>query len=435
MNLLWLWRKELAYLILFIIIAAVLSYFVGYFMHMLVLILISALIHQALLVSKLEAWLGRGAPGKVPVGSGIWGDIFYHFFRIKKAEKKRKKTLGGIIDKFRKSTDVLPDAAIVIGQNDEIEWSNKLAKLVLGIKKSDRGQRVDNLIRSPEFSSFLKNSDNKKRTFSMLSPVDANIILQFKMVEYGVSQRLIIAQDITQQRNMELMRKNFVDNVSHELRTPLTVLKGYLETLHDMDDGHSKMLTQSIDQMNGQTERMQYLVDDLLLLARLETKKNKNECINVPELIRKICLESNIIGSNQNRIHLNIETETCIHGVEHDLRSAFTNLIINALKYSKQNKDIQVFWKSHEGRMIFDVVDSGEGISESEIPKITKRFYRVDVKRSKKMSGTGLGLAIVKHVLLGHHARLEITSKLGEGSRFRCVFPQSTICEDADDNA
>ena len=385
------------------------------------------MVYQATQIAKLENWLGRNAPGKVPQGFGVWGDIYYHFFRIKKAEKKRKKTLGGIIDKFRRSTDVLPDAAIVVARNGEIEWSNKLAKLVLGIKKSDRGQRIDNLIRSPEFALFLQASKGKK-SCSMLSPVDANIILQLKMVEYGISQRLIIAQDVTQQRNMEVMRKNFVDNVSHELRTPLTVLKGYLETLDDMDDGHSAMLTRSIEQMNGQTERMQTLVDDLLLLARLETKRNNSKCVNVAELITNICLDSNVIGKNKNRVHLSIESTARLLGVEDDLRSAFSNLIVNALKYSEQDKDVHVIWKKQGDQVVFDVVDLGEGIAVNEIPKITKRFYRVDVKRAKKMSGTGLGLAIVKHVLLGHQAKLEITSKLGKGSRFRCVFSDAQIC-------
>jgi len=427
MKLLWLWRKELVYLALFCIIATVLSYFFGYFLHMLVIILIGALVYQAVLVSKLEAWLGHGARGKVPVASGVWGDVYYHFFRIKKAEKKRKKTLGGIIDKFRKSTDVLPDAAIVVGKNDEIEWANKLAKLVLGIKKSDRGQRIDNLIRAPEFAVFLKSGDEKS-TLTIVSPFDSNILLLFKIVNYGVNQRLIIARDVTQQKNMEMMRKNFVDNVSHELRTPLTVLRGYLETLHDMDDGHSALLTQSIVQMNGQTDRMQYLVDDLLLLARLETKKNNNKCVDVAELIRKICVESNIIENNRNRIHLSIETDTKVYGVEQDLRSAFTNLIVNALNYSTEDKPVSVIWSKVADRVMFDVVDEGEGLAENEIPRITERFYRVDVKRSKKMSGTGLGLAIVKHVLLGHKAHLKITSKQGKGSRFSCIFPASTIC-------
>ncbi len=427
MTVLWLWRRELSYLLLFITIAAVLSYFIGYFMHMVVLILSIAIIWQAILLSQLERWLSRGAGGKVPTASGIWGDIYYHFFRIKKLEKKRKKTLGKIIEQFRKSTDVLPDAAVVLGINDEIEWSNKLAKLVLGIKKTDRGQRIDNLIRAPEFVELLKSRDEKK-TLTIPSPLDRAIILQFRVVSYGVGQHLVIAHDVTQQKNMEAMRKNFVDNVSHELRTPLTVLKGYLETLQEMDESQSAMLSNSLGQMLAQTERMEHLVNDLLLLARLETQKKKNECVNVPLLIKNICQESREIENNNQRIELKLETDCNIYGEEQDLQSAFTNLLMNALKYSPDDAPVQVVWKKTSGAVILEVIDQGEGIAEKEIPRITERFYRVDAKRSKKLSGTGLGLAIVKHVLMRHDASLEIKSTIGKGSRFSCAFPASRSC-------
>ena len=423
----WLWRREITYLSLFTVIAAILSYFIGYFIHMLVMILAFVIIRQVILLSRLERWLSRGAGGKVPTASGVWGDIYYHFYRIKKNEKNRKKKLGKIIDQFRKSTDVLPDAAVVLGDYDEIEWANKRAKPVLGIKKSDRGQRIDNLIRSPEFVAFLKSKDGKQK-LTLPSPIDSKIILQFRIVSYGLSQHLVIAHDVTQQKNMELMRKNFVDNISHELRTPITVLKGYLETLQDLDDSQSVMLTNALAQMNVQAGRMQYLVDDLLLLARLETQKKKTKCVDVPLLIKKICQENNAVEKYGERIELNLESDCNIVGEEQDLRSAFTNLLINALKYSADDMPVKVIWKKTTENMIFDVIDQGEGIAAADISRVTERFYRVDAKRTANIRGTGLGLAIVKHVLIRHGAKLEIISKLGKGSRFRCVFPGSRIC-------
>lgn len=427
MSGLWLLRKEILSIALFITVAAVLSHFTGYFIYMVVLILSATLVRQMVLLSRLERWLSRGAGGKVPTATGLIGDIYYHFYRIKKNEKSRKKKLGKIIDQFRKSTDVLPDAAVVLGNYDEIEWSNKLAKTILGIKKSDKGQRIDNLIRTPEFASLLKCKD-EKQALIMPSPVDSQIILQYRLVSYADGRHLIIAHDVTQQKNMELMRKTFVDNVSHELRTPLTVLKGYLETLQDMDDEHSDMLTQSFNQMYAQTERMQYLVDDLLLLARLETQKKQMECVDAGSLIRGICLEGIAIGKSQQRIELNIESDCNILGEEHDLRSAFTNILINALKYSTDDSPVKVVWRKSELGLIYEVIDQGEGIAQANISRLTERFYRIDVRRSKKLSGTGLGLAIVKHVLMRHEARLEVTSKLGKGSRFRCIFPNSLVC-------
>lgn len=418
-----LWLKEISYIFLFVVIAAILSHFIGYFMPMVILILIYTLVRQAILLHHFEQWLSKGAnSATAKIKTGVWGNIYYHFYRIKQKEKKRKKTLGTIIEQFRKSTDVLPDAAIVIGDHDEIEWSNKSAKLVLGVKKSDKGQRIYNLIRSPEFIDFLK-SKNKKNSLTLPSPVNEKIILQYKIVAYANSKHLVIAHDVTQQQLMELMRKNFVDNISHELRTPLTVLKGYLETLQDMDNSHSAILASSLQKMDAQTDRMQYLVDDLLLLARLETKKTKVSCVNVAQLIKQICLER-----EQQRIKIDIDIELTILGEEQDLRSAFSNLINNALKYSESQSLVKVSWKRIGDKVIFEVADHGEGIAEKDIPRVTERFFRADIKRSKKLSGTGLGLAIVKHVLIRHDATLKITSQVGKGSQFKCIFPSSRHC-------
>ncbi len=395
---------------------------------MVVLILFFVLSRQAYLLYLLESWLRQGGGGKSPNQRvGVWGDIYYHFYRIKQKEKERKKTLGRIIDQFRKSTDVLPDAAVVLGAHDEIEWSNKLAKHVLGIKKSDKGQRIDNLIRAPEFVEFLKYR-NKKSSLILTSPIDDSIILQFKIVAYSDGQHLVVAHDVTQQKMMEAMRKNFVDNVSHELRTPLTVLKGYLETLQEIEGSESVLLANSLKQMNAQTERMQYLVDDLLLLARLETKKKKIECVDVSNLIQVICQEKRSIGKQHKRLELKIEPGICLSGEEQDLRSAFSNLIGNALKYSAENTKVKVIWRKLKKEVIFEVIDQGEGIAAADIPRVTERFFRAEVKRSKKLSGTGLGLAIVKHVLIRHDAKLQINSVVGKGSCFRCVFTADKIC-------
>ncbi len=428
----WFWRRELTFLFIAIALAAIISHFVGFFAHMLVLILVFALIHQAKIITGLENWLSHGARGKVPTSYGIWGDIYYHLFRIRKKDKQRKKKLGAIIDQFRKSTNVLPDAAVVIGKHDEIEWSNKLSRQVLGIKKSDKGQRIDNLIRSPEFVNFLKSNEEKK-TLTLTSPINSAIILKYRKVSYGLSQQLIIAHDVTQQINMEDMRKTFVDNISHELRTPLTVLKGYIETLQDEDENYSALLKNSLSKMNDQTARMQYLVDDLLLLAHLETQQLTKKSVDIVHMIRDICLESEI-AQNSQRIELNLESDNQIYGEERDLRSAFSNLLINALKYSADDSPVIVVWKQTSYGMIFDVIDQGEGIAYTEIPRVTERFYRSNVRRKKKLSGTGLGLAIVKHVLIRHDAKLEITSQLGKGSQFRCIFPNSCLISASSDN-
>ncbi|MDD1621694.1 MAG: phosphate regulon sensor histidine kinase PhoR [Methylococcaceae bacterium] len=421
------WQREINSVIALLALALPLGYFTGHLSLILLVIVTFLLIRQTLHINALEHWLARGAFGDQREQKGIWGDIYYHIWKIKKTEKKRKKKLSRMIDRFRTSTDALPDAAVVLGSYGEIEWTNKAAREVLGLKKTDKGQRIPNLIRTPLFIQYLKSNDYRQK-ISIPSPVNENIILQISIVPYGAGLRLLLAQDITHLKNIERMRTDFVANVSHELRTPLTVLKGYLETLQEMDNVPN-IYFRSFENMATQTERMQLLIDDLLLLARLETKAKISEPVAVPDLLKQICQESDLLEKDERRVELSINTDAHLQGDEEELRSAFTNLVVNALKYSPADKPVKVCWHSLEnGGVCLDVEDFGEGISPADIPRITERFYRVEVKRNRKINGTGLGLAIVKHVLVRHDAKLEITSQLGKGSRFRCLFPAKRLC-------
>ena len=421
------WQKEITTTLLLFLATAIIGGFTGHFLILLLLLMLTIIINQVKQINRFERWIRTGGRGKYPKVKGIWEEIYYHVYRIRKNQKIRKKKLSRMINQFRRSTEALPDAAVVLGVNDEIDWANKAARQVFGLKMSDKGQRIPNLIRFPEFIRYLK-AENYKESVVVPSPIDNRIILEIRIVPYGAGLRLLLAQDITQLKKMERMRKDFVANVSHELRTPLTVLKGYLETLQDMYDGQSPLLTSSFQQMQGQTERMQHLVDDLLLLTRLETQQKKTECVDVPSLLHQVCTEGDTLGNAAGRIQLTVETNANIVGEEQELRSAFSNLVTNALKYSPDNLPILVRWYRTKESVILDITDQGEGISKADIPRVTERFYRVETKRSKKVNGTGLGLAIVKHVLMRHDADLSITSELGKGSCFSCLFPVNRIC-------
>jgi len=422
------WQKEIKTILLFFLMISVVGSFTGLFWPLIFLLLIAIIARQVVQISRFEAWISRGDSKKYPSSVGIWEDLYYHVYRIKKNEKRRKKKLSLMIDQFRQSTEALPDAAVVLGINNEIDWSNKAARKVFGLQASDKGQRIPNLIRYPEFIRYLK-ANNYQSSVVIPSPVDSNITLEVRIVPYGAGLRLLLAQDITQLKKMERTRKDFVANVSHELRTPLTVLKGYLETLQDLDDGQSPLLTNSFLQMQGQTERMQHLVDDLLLLTRLETQQKKLHCVDIPALLSQICKEGDDLESATRRIELTLESSAHIMGDEQELRSAFTNLLGNALKYSPEDTLVKLHWYQDANSVVLAITDMGEGISKTDIPRVTERFYRSEVKRAKKVNGTGLGLAIVKHVLMRHDAQLKIKSELGKGSCFSCHFPLSIICE------
>ncbi len=433
------WQKEIITGLLLFLAVSIAGGLTGLFMPLALVLMLGMLMRQLFQINRFEKWIRTGGRAKYPKTSGVWEEIYYHVYRIKKNEKKRKKKLGKMVDQFRQSTEALPDAAVVLGSNDEIEWANKAAREVFGLQQSDKGQRIPNLIRFPEFIRYLK-SGNYSEPVILPSPVNHRITLAVRIITYGAGLRLLLAQDVTQLKKMERMRKDFVANVSHELRTPLTVLKGYLETLQDMDDGESPLLTTSFQQMQGQTERMQHLVDDLLLLTRLETQQKKTECVNIPALLSQICKEAETVhnkastpdlplaGNIPARIELSMETDVHITGEEQELRSAFTNLLGNALKYSPEDSVVKVRWYRSNDSIVLDVEDHGEGIAAADIPRVTERFYRSEVKRNKKVGGTGLGLAIVKHVLMRHDAKLSIASELGKGSRFSCHFPVKRVC-------
>jgi len=422
------WEKEIKTILLFLLMITIIGSITGLFWPLMFLLLMAIIARQVVQISRFEAWISRGASKKYPSSIGIWQDLYYHVYRIKKNEKRRKKKLSQMIDQFRQSTEALPDAAVVLGINNEIDWTNKAARKVFGLHASDKGQRIPNLIRYPEFIRYLK-ANNYQSSVVIPSPVNSNIILEVRIVPYGAGLRLLLAQDITQLKKMERTRKDFVANVSHELRTPLTVLKGYLETLQDLDDGQSPLLTNSFLQMQGQTERMQHLVDDLLLLTRLETQQKKLHCVDIPALLSQICKEGDDLESATRRIELTLESSAHIMGEEQELRSAFTNLLGNALKYSPEDTLVKLHWYQDANSVVLAITDMGEGISKTDIPRVTERFYRSEVKRAKKVNGTGLGLAIVKHVLMRHDAQLKIKSELGKGSCFSCHFPLSIICE------
>ena len=336
------WQREIN-LLLALLPPALL---IGYLSHQLSLTLLAVtlflLIKQTLQINQLEKWLSRGAFGDKHNQKGIWRDIYYHLWKIRKIDKKRKKKLSKMIERFRTSTDALPDAAVVLGGYGEIEWINKAARDILGLKKTDKGQRIPNLVRNPQFIQFLKSNDYTQK-ISIPSPVNDNTILQISIVPYGAGLRLLLAQDITHLKNIERMRTDFVANVSHELRTPLTVLKGYLETLQEMDDVPD-LYFRSFQNMSTQTERMQLLIDDLLLLVRLETKIKKSECVQIPELLKQICQESDLLEKDERRVELTLNTDVNLSGDEEELRSAFTNLLFNSLKYSPGDKPFKVSW-------------------------------------------------------------------------------------------
>ena len=387
---------------------------------------------------RLERWYYRRKKTEPPNAAGIWGEAFEHIYQLQRSNRQRKKKLATILSRFKESTAAMPDATVVLTEDDHIEWFNKAAKRYLGLQtKQDVGQRIDNLIRHSRFSEFLARGDFSE-PLEMVSPLDEQRYFAFRVVPYGNRQKLLVVRDISRIKRLERVRSDFVANVSHELRTPLTVVSGYLENMAAEDSEQTRQWGKCLQQMQGQAQRMTRLVEDLLMLSRLEDEDKTvvRDPVVVSAVLAALVEDARALsGERQHHISLESDDSLWLRGSEKELTSAFSNLLFNAVQYTPEQGHITVRWHRDGDNACFEVRDDGIGIAAQHVSRLTERFYRVDAGRSREHGGTGLGLAIVKHVLDRHEACLDIESQPGKGSVFRCVFaPKILMRRDASSN-
>lgn len=384
---------------------------------------------------RLVNWLRSGKTRNIPEAGGLWGEVFHYIYLRQRKHQQRKRQLEEILERFQQATSALPDATVVIGPKDEILWFNDAAAGLLGLHSAqDKGQPIDNLLRHPDFITYLQQNGRDGEVLHIPSPVDDSLTISIHLINYGRDQRLLVARDVSQQRRLDQMRRDFVANVSHELRTPITVISGFLETLMDSGDDCAARWQRSLVLMHQQATRMQHLVADLLMLSRLETDRSSppRELVEVPALLAAIREDAQLLsGDKAHHITLEIESDLRLYGAERELHSAFSNIVSNAVRYTPAGGDIRIRWWSDTTGAHFSVSDTGIGIPAEHLPRLTERFYRVDTGRSREVGGTGLGLAIVKHVLTRHNARLRIDSRPGKGSTFTIDFPLDRLAGSA----
>jgi two-component system phosphate regulon sensor histidine kinase PhoR len=323
----------------------------------------------------------------------------------------------------------LPDGVVLLDGSDKIEWCNTTAENQLGLAlKQDHGQPISYLVRHTDFITYLRDQDYSE-PIKLKSWRNPEVTLEIQLVPFGANQKLLICRDITQLEKLEHMRRDFIANVSHELRTPLTVVGGFLETLMDMDGKMPKEIRNYFNLMQEQTARMRHLVEDLLTLSQLENSQTvpQDMEIDVEALLASVMNEARSLSNGRHRLSLDMDPGLCLTGAMEELHSAFGNLVSNAVRYTPENGEITLSWKLRGQEGVFSVRDTGIGIEQQHIDRLTERFYRVDRSRSRETGGTGLGLSIVKHILTRHQARLEIQSEPGKGSTFSAVFPKARL--------
>jgi two-component system phosphate regulon sensor histidine kinase PhoR len=383
----------------------------------------------------LAGWLESPRLDDIPNGVGIWGDVFARLYRTRRMTELNERRLLDNEERFRRTISALPEGIVLVDLSLQIDWCNPVAEQHLGISlAADQGLRITNLVRDPSFVNYLTSNryDVPLEFGPMAKPATA---LEVRVIEVERTRLMVVTRDITQRERIDAMRRDFIANVSHELRTPLTVVNGFIEVLLDSPTGEGDR-RHHLQLMHEQAQRMSRLVEDLLTLSRLESSESPllEELVDVPLLMRELADEARVLSAGRHRIEL-APGRGLVRGSREELRSAFGNLLSNAIRYTPDGGRISLAWVVQPDGGRFEVSDTGIGVAREHIARLTERFYRVDKSRSRETGGTGLGLAIVKHVLLRHEARLEIESELGAGSTFTAVFPAARIVLPADTRA
>jgi len=386
-----------------------------------------ALIWQVRQLLSFNRALHTGDFDTFRYGEGIWQQMFSRFTYEHERGTRYKQLHRQVLKEIRKSTNAMPDGAVILDDVNGIEICNRAAKTLAGLKrKKDRGQRVDNILRDPALTSLLEIND-ATQTVDIPSPVRDGAWLNCRVVPYGVNQKLLLLRDVTNRIAINRMRRDFVANASHELRSPLTVMSGYLDTMAD-DEELVETWAQPVRQMQGQAKRMAKIVAELLELSRLEGagQASTDEIVDVAALLSSA--RKAYVGQKEvPAIGCELESTAQLRGHPAEIESVVTNLLSNAVRHTNIEGKITLTWRSAADGADLTVTDDGEGIAEQHIPRLTERFFRVDRGRARQDGGVGLGLAIVKHVLGRHEADLHISSTPGAGSEFRCHFPADRV--------
>lgn len=420
------WRSELFRFFFFLIIIAFLYQVSGSLLLAVVLGLMSYIAVILFKLFEIFQWLVGGVrPDKTPEGTGVFGGIISLIYRHKKAIEESNQQEKAITRQFHETISAIPSATIVLNEHNEIEWANYASLVLLGINgQRDVGIRIDHLLRHHELIKRLYKNNTEQ--FEMLSPVSSDITLAVQLVDYAGKKCLLIAHNISPHIDVQRSRKTFVANASHELRTPLTVISGYLDFIHttpQLPESLQKPVEKAIEQSNN----MQGLISDLLALSKLEDKHLKEKHLSIISLkkhLHEMVLTLQASGKiPQNRLKTYVDKGLKIQAAEKELNSICLNLISNAIKYSEPGSEINISWRQAGDNAVFTVTDEGIGIAPEHIHYLTERFYRVDSGRSRRVGGTGLGLSIVKHIVERHNGRMEIHSRLGEGSVFSVILP------------
>jgi two-component system phosphate regulon sensor histidine kinase PhoR len=362
--------------------------------------------------------------------------FFYKPISTTRSFQKNNTEISG--DKLTKNDlqelfiNQLEDIIIILNKFNIITYSNKAA--VENFGSNIEGKHIGSEIRIPELLDAIDDNKIDKE----LKKIDIELkIPVFKFYKISIASiksdhTLVIIRDFTEMRKSQNMRSDFIANASHELRTPLVSLKGFLETITDSAKDDPKSQKKFLEIMKSEANKMEVLIEDLMLLSRIELQEHirLKDKVDIKEVIENvILLNSKKISEKKLNVNLNIkEKERFVIGDKEKLSAVFLNLLDNAIKYSGNSKSVKIESSENTSGLknytSISVIDEGFGIAPEDIHRITERFFRTENAKKLKIEGTGLGLAITKHIINQHRGELKITSKFGKGSEFIVSLPK-----------
>jgi len=426
--------KKPLYEVSIVLLAVTLTLLVGMWMGvgawLALLLLLAYSTVQFYRLQMISTWAKGGDQVGVPFKKGLFSELVEHIDTVKKQRLAQKESVKHQLERFKTLISVFPDGVVILSASNEIQWFNEQASTLLLLKKGDAGQMINHLVRHPLFTHLLDTSD-KGAGVVIESPASGSgwsaSKVEVRVMPYTEGTQLLLVRDVTKVERVNQMRKDFISNASHELRTPLTVMKGYVEMLLASSMGEHKTVDHSLKKIDQQVLKMQTMIDELLQLSKLDEGQGENAdtTLSLPNLFEQLNAELQTLAQRKKqRLTFDVASKCSLKGNKNAFLTIMRNLISNAIHYTNDAGDISVSWTvDQEGRGLLSVKDTGKGIPERHISRLTERFYRVPENNVMNKGGTGLGLAIVKHELERHDACLVVESVVGEGSHFQCLLP------------
>jgi two-component system, OmpR family, phosphate regulon sensor histidine kinase PhoR len=368
---------------------------------------------------------------------GEWSDLERALNRIHRDLRRRTEELSLEHEELTALLSAVSDAILAVDTTEQqMFFNSQFFALFRPGGREDRTLRLGELFRSPEvlacFRQALKTgqmvtANVSLHTFRHTLPRHFSVSVAPLRSQDGAGLTGVVGvfHDVTELKQSEQIRIEFVGNASHELRTPLTNIKGYVDTLkEDLKVGRVDEAPHFIDVISRNVDRLIFLVSDLLDLSTLESGAElERVSVSTSEVtdaaVRQI--EPKRAARNQ-KIVLNLQTESVMADPQR-LEQVLVNLVSNAVKYTPEGSEINVSWSGTPNGVELRVKDNGPGIPLEHQARLFERFYRVDAGRSRDQGGTGLGLSIVKHIMLKHGGSVRVQSTPGQGAEFICLFP------------